>query len=312
MDLGVAGIGEVRALAMRAPGGGDVAAHRVGGEVEHVAVAAGREHHRVGEMGLDLTAHHVPDHHATGLAVDDDHFEHLVPGVHLDRAGGDLPLQGLVGADQQLLAGLAAGVERPRHLDAAEGPVVEQAAVLPGERHALGHALVDDLHADLGQPVDVGLPGAEVAALDRVVEQPVDRVAVVAVVLRGVDPALRGDRVRAARRILVAEGLHVVAGLAERRRGGGTGQPGADDDHRELASVGRIDQLGFESPLVPHLTDRDVPGRLRVGDVGAFAVDRIGVQGTEVLSSGDLCLRENFITSPARRRSRMGGAGNRS
>jgi hypothetical protein len=38
--------------------------------------------------------------------------------------------------------------------------------------------------------VHVGLAGAEVAALDGVVEEPEDAVAVVAVVLRGVDAAL--------------------------------------------------------------------------------------------------------------------------
>ena len=262
VDLGVAGIGEVGTLAVRPPGGGDVAAHRVGGQVEHVAVATGGEHHGVGVVGLDLTGHHVPDDHAAGLAVGHDQLEHLVPGVHLHRAGGDLPLQGLVGADQQLLAGLAAGVEGAGHLHAAEGAVVEQAAVLPGERHALGHALVDDLHAGLGQPVDVGLPGAEVAALDRVVEQPVDRVAVVAVVLGRVDAALGGDRVRPPRGVLVAEAGDLVAGLAERRGRRGAGQAGADDDHRELAAVGRVDQLGVEPPLVPALLDRDRPGAL--------------------------------------------------
>ena len=40
--------------------------------------------------------------------------------------------------------------------------------------------------------MDVGLAGAEVAALDRVVEETVDAVAVVLVVLGGVDAALRG------------------------------------------------------------------------------------------------------------------------
>ena len=111
----------------------------------------------------------------------------------------DLALERLVGAEQQLLAGLAAGVERARDLRAAEGAVGEQAAVLAGERHALGDALVDDVDADLGEAVDVGLAGAEVAALDRVVEEAVDAVAVVLVVLGGVDAALRGDGVRAAR-----------------------------------------------------------------------------------------------------------------
>ena len=92
----------------------------------------------------------------------------------------DLPLQRLVGAEQQLLARLPAGVERARHLRAAERAVVEVAAVFARERHALRHALVDDVDADLRQAVDVGFARAEIAALHRVVEQAVDAVAVVA------------------------------------------------------------------------------------------------------------------------------------
>ena len=113
--------------------------------------------------------------------------------VHDHAAGRDLALQGLVGAEQELLAGLAAGVERPLDLRAAEGAGVEQAAVFPGEWHALRDALVDDLDAELRQSVGVGLACAEVAPLDGVVEEAVDAVAVVAVVLGGVDPALGGD-----------------------------------------------------------------------------------------------------------------------
>ena len=131
--------------------------------------------------------------------------------------------------------------------------------------HALGDALVDDVGADLGQPVDVGLAGAVVAALDGVVEEPVDGVAVLLVVLGRVDAALRGDRVGPARGVLVAEGLHVVAGLAERGRGGAAGQAGADDDHRQLAAVGRVDQPGLELARAPALVDRTA-GRLGVGD----------------------------------------------
>ena len=40
-----------------------------------------------------------------------------MPGELLDGAGGDLPLQGLVRTDEELLAGLAAGVEGARDLD---------------------------------------------------------------------------------------------------------------------------------------------------------------------------------------------------
>jgi hypothetical protein len=111
----------------------------------------------------------------------------------------DLVRQRLVRAEQQLLTGLAPRIEGARHLRAAEGAVVEQAAVLTRERHALGRALVDDVHRHLREAVDVGFARAVVAALHRVVEQALDAVAVVLVVLGRIDAALRGDRVGAAR-----------------------------------------------------------------------------------------------------------------
>ena len=265
MDLRVAGVGEVRALAVRPPGGGDVAALGVGGEVEDVAVAAGGEHDGVGHLGADLAGDQVPDDDAAGLAVDEDQLQHLVPGVHLHVAQADLPLERLVRAEQQLLARLAPGVEGALHLGAAEGAGVQQAAVLAGERHALGDALVDDVDRHLGEPVHVRLAGAEVAALDGVVEEPVHGVAVVAVVLRRVDAALCRDGVRPARAVLVAVGLDVVALLGQGRGGGATGQAGADHDHRHLAAVGGVDQLGLEAAGLPALLDRAV-GSLGVGD----------------------------------------------
>ena len=148
-----------------------------------------------------------------------------------------------------------AGVEGARHLRAAEGAVGQEPAVLARERHALRHALVDDLDADLGQPVDVGLAGAEVAALHRVVEQPVDAVAVVPVVLGRVDPALRRDRVRPPGRVLEAEALHVVAELAQGGRRGPAGQAAADDEDGELPLVGGVHQLHLEAVVVPLLLD---------------------------------------------------------
>ena len=167
-----------------------------------------------------------------------------------------LPHQRLVGAEQQLLARLAARVEGARHLRAAKRAVVEQAAVLARERHALRDALVDDVDAHLREAVDVRFARAVVAALDRVVEEAVDAVAVVLVVLRGVDAALRGDAVRAARAVLDAEAQDVVAELAERRGRRRAGQAGADDDDRVLALVGRVDQLHLELVPIPLLGDR--------------------------------------------------------
>src|SRR5690606_27698490 len=156
----------------------------------------------------------LPGHEVTGddaarplavRAIADDELEHLVTREHLDGAGRDLALQGLVRADEELLTGLATRIEGPGDLHPAEGAVVEQTAVLAGERDALGHALVDDVRADLGEPVDVGLPGAVVTALDGVVEEAEDGVAVLLVVLRGVDATLGGDGVGATRGVLVAE-----------------------------------------------------------------------------------------------------------
>ena len=83
------------------------------------------------------------------------------PGLHL--AG-----KGAIGAEQKLLARLASGVKRARDLGAAEGAGREIAGIVAGKGHALGHALVDDVGAELRQPVHVRLAGAEVAALDGV------------------------------------------------------------------------------------------------------------------------------------------------
>ena len=187
---------------------------------------------------------------ARGAVVDDD-VEHLRARVQLDLARRDLAHHRLVGAEQQLLAGLPARVERARDLRAAERAVVEQPAVLARERHALRRRLVDDLVRDLREPVDVGLARAEVAALDRVVEEPEDRVAVVAVVLGGVDPALRGDRVRPPRRVVEREDRDLVAELGERRGGARAREPGADDDDLEAPLVGRVDEPHGEAMVVP-------------------------------------------------------------
>src|SRR5262249_57411914 len=107
-------------------------------------------------------------------------------------------------------------VSRPARPGAEEGarpvPPAElsfrgEPAVLAGEWHPLGHALVDDVDADFREPVDVGLAGPIIATLDRVVEEPLDAIAVVLVVLGRVDPALGGDRVGPAGGALVAEGV---------------------------------------------------------------------------------------------------------
>ena len=113
----------------------------------------------MGAVALHLAGVEVAGDDAAGATVLHDELEHLRARVDGDVAVADLLGEGLVRAEQQLLAGLAAGVEGAAHLRAAEAAVVEQPAVLARERHALRDALVDDVDGQLREPVDVPLAG---------------------------------------------------------------------------------------------------------------------------------------------------------
>jgi hypothetical protein len=205
-------------------------------------------------MAFDRAGHQIARDDAARLAVDDDdQVQHLAARVHLHAARGDLLFERLVRAQQQLLPRLPARVKRARNLHAAERARVEQSAVLARERNALRHALIDDVDADLRQAVDVGFARAEIAALHGVVEQALYAVAVVAVILRRVDAALRGDRVRAARAVLKAEAVHVVTLLAERRGRRPPASPEPTMMIGVLAAVRGIDQLHLEAGFFPLL-----------------------------------------------------------
>src|ERR1019366_6657850 len=139
--------------------------------------------------------------------------------MHCHRAACQLLFQGLIGPEQQLLSRLTSRVKGSLDLHAAKRSSVKKSAILPGKRYALRDALVDDIDADLGETVDVGLARAKVTAFDRVLKQAEDAVAVVAIILRGVNPSLGCDGVCAARRVVKRKAFDVVALLAE--RGGG-------------------------------------------------------------------------------------------
>ena len=184
-----------------------------------------------------MAAHHTPRH-----PIHADQLHHLAPGEELHPPRRHLPHQRLVGAVQQLLAGLAAGVEGATHQGAAKAAVGQGAAVLPGEGNPLGHALVDDRAADLRQPVTAGLAGAEIAALHRVAEEAVDAVAVAGVVLGGVDAPLGRHRMGPPWAVVIDNQLHPVALLGQGGGGRGAGQAAAHHQHPQLALIGRADQ----------------------------------------------------------------------
>ena len=125
----------------------------------------------------------------------------------------------------------------------------------------MGDALVDDVRANFSQAVHISLAGAEVAAFDGVVEETINAIAVILVILRSVDATLRGDRVGAARAVLVAEAFHLVTLLSESRRSGSPGESGSDNDELEFPLVGRADELRvvfISGPLFVEGTGGDV------------------------------------------------------
>ena len=155
MNLSVARIGKEGAPAVSAPSGGHVAAHGVGGKVEDVSISACAEENRVCGVSLHFSSHQVAGDDAFGMTVYDNDIKHLGAGVHFHTAPSDFFIQCGVGAEQELLPGLATSVKSSRHLSTAEGAVVKVATVFPGEGHALSDALVDDVDAYLGKAVDV-------------------------------------------------------------------------------------------------------------------------------------------------------------
>ena len=150
-----AGIGKERALFVSAIGGGDIAAARVGREIENISVSAGREDDGIARVRIDFPGAQAAGDDALGVSIDKHEIEHLRVRKHLHSARGDLAAERLVSAQQKLLPGLPARIKRSRDLRAAERAVGEQPAVFARERHSLFDALIDDQIADFREPINV-------------------------------------------------------------------------------------------------------------------------------------------------------------
>ena len=279
MDLGKAGIGKQRPLAMGRPNPAGIGFERVGREVVDVGVATARQQHRMGRMGFEGTGEQMAADDAPGNPLHRDQLEHVPPGEELHLACGHLAHQGLVGPIEQLLAGLTAGVKGAAHQGAAKVAVGQGAAVLPGEGHTLRHALVDDAATDFGEAVAAGLPGPKVAALERVGKEPLDAVAIVGVILRGVDAALGCHRMGPAGTVVEGDQLHPVALLRQGGRRRGPGQATAHHQHLELALPQRADQRQAIAGAAPGIGDRTR------GNAGIGQASRRGSHPTPWLAS---------------------------
>src|SRR5262249_61770100 len=74
-------------------------------------------------------------------------------------------------------------------------------------------------------------------------KKPVNAIAIVGIVLGGIDATLGGDRVRPPRAILIAEALHLITQFRQGRGSGPARQTRSDHDDIEFAFVGRVDQF---------------------------------------------------------------------
>ena len=120
MNLGVTGVGEERPLFVSAIGGGDVAAARIGGEIENISIPARRENHCVARVRLDFPGDQTPRDNPLGMPVDQNEIKHLRLRKHLDVAGRDLAAKCLIGAEEKLLPSLSSRVKRSRNLRPAK------------------------------------------------------------------------------------------------------------------------------------------------------------------------------------------------
>ncbi|MCD6049282.1 MAG: hypothetical protein K0Q55_685 [Verrucomicrobia bacterium] len=271
MDLRVARVRKAGTPLVSAPARRHVRTARIRGEIEHVAVTTGSEHDCVRTVPGDLTRLQIANDDSLGVTVHDHEIQHLGVRVRFHPTVGDVAVQRRISTQQQLLTRLAACIKRAAHLRTTEGAVIEQPAVFTGKRHTLRRALIDDVHGHLGQTMHVRLARTEVTTLDGVVEKTTHGVAIVLVILRGIDAALRRHRVRAPGRIVKHEVMHFVTQLSQRGGSGGAGQTGTDDDDLVFPLVRRIDQLAVELVALPLLGER--AGR----DVGLqFLVQRHG------------------------------------
>src|SRR5262245_13621936 len=207
-------------------------------------------------MRRDFAGNQITRHDAFSVAVDHDQIEDLGPRVHFHTAAPYLAAESLIRAEEELLACLTARVKRARNLRAAERASSQQPAVLAGKGNPLRDALVDNANAGLCQAVDVGFARPEVTALDGVVKQPLDAVAVIGVILGRINPTLGGNAVCPARAVLKTETFNIVPKFTQRGGGRGARQAAANDDDIELPPVGGIHQLEIELMAIPFLSQR--------------------------------------------------------
>ena len=198
VNLHVSRVCKVSALAIASHSSRAVASHCVGAEEVGVAVTAGGDNHSVSSKAFEFAGNQVLGNDTASATVNHHHVVHFVAVVALHLAHLNLAVERAVGTEQKLLTGLTLSVECARYLSTTKRAVGKSAAIFASERHTLSHALVDDVVRHFGKTIYVGFASTIVATLHCVVEQTVNRVAVVLIVLGCINTTLCSNRVSTA------------------------------------------------------------------------------------------------------------------
>ena len=211
-----------------------------GGAEIGAAVTAGGQDHQLGAEAVHRAVVELQRRHAGAGAVLHDQVQREIFDEELDLAAHRLAVEGV----QDGVAGAVGGGAGALHRalaeiagHAAEGPLIDAAVLGAAERHAPVLKLVDGLGRLAHQIFDGVLVAQPVRPLDGVVHVPAP-VVLGHVAQRGVDAALRRDRVRARREELRdARGLEAGLGAAH----GGAEARAARTDHDGVVVV--VDDL---------------------------------------------------------------------
>ena len=228
-----------------------VATHSVCRKEISIAITTRCQDNAVCGKAFDCASNEVASDDTASAAVNHHNVEHLIASVELNSAFVHLTHQRGVCTQEELLAGLTFGVESTAHLHTTKRAVSQCAAVFASERNTLCHTLVDDACTYFSQTINISFASAIVATFHSVIEQAVNRVAVVLIVLCCIDTALCCNRVCTAGRILYAEVFHFEAHFAERCSGTGTCQTCTYDDNIELTFVFRVNELLMSLEIGP-------------------------------------------------------------
>ena len=155
MNLRVTRVREERSTLVGPPCGRHIARHCVGREEECVSVTASCEYNCVSGVRRQFARHEIADHDACGASLNHHDVNEFTAVEETDTSLADLASELLISTEQQLLTGLATGIEGAAHLSPTERTVVEHAAVFTSERDTLSNHLVDDVDRHFSQTVHV-------------------------------------------------------------------------------------------------------------------------------------------------------------